>query len=259
MAKSQKVTIVSGAARGIGFGITQALAKRGDKLILIDVLFAKPAFTSKAKDVAKDAIVKQIDITKQDQVNALVTETTELFGRVDCLVNAAGVNRPAPVWQVTQDDWDRTLNVNLKGAFLLSRAAAGPMMKQKFGRIVHIGSTSSHTACPSAVPYTASKHGIVGLVRALASDLAAYGITVNTVCPGVTETEMLEEVIEQRAEHQHLTPEQVRADMIRKTPDGRLARPSDIASAILFLTSDEAEHINGQMLTVDGGRSLNLV
>jgi 3-oxoacyl-[acyl-carrier protein] reductase len=209
--------------------------------------------------VGQEALLLDVDVTQAGQVEGLVDGTLERFGRVDCLVNAAGVNRPGPFYDASEADWDATIDVNMKGAFLLSKAVARPMMAQRFGRIVHIGSTASHTAHAGGAPYAASKHGLVGLVKGMACDLAPFGITVNAVCPGNTDTEMLRAVLGSRARTQGRTPEQVRGDMIEKTPLGRLAEPRDIAAAVLFLTSDEAEYITGQALTVDGGRSLNLV
>ena len=133
------------------------------------------------------------------------------------------------------------------------------MMKQRSGRIVHIASTASHTAAPGLAPYAASKHGLVGLVRGMACDLAPFGITVNAVCPGNTDTEMLQAVVQQRAQHQGRTTEDVLDEIAKKTPLGRVGRPSDVAAAVVFLTSEEAGYITGQSLTVDGGRSMNLI
>ena len=255
-----RVSVVCGAARGIGLGIAEALARRGDQVVLADVLLSdETTRASVAASVGETALLLEADITQPDQVEGLIEETLERFGRLDCLVNAAGVNRPAPVYEATEADWDATIGVNMKGAFLLSRAAAGPMMEQGSGRIVHVGSTASHTAHAGGALYAASKHGLVGLVKGMACDLAPHGITVNAVCPGNTDTEMLATVLEARAKHQGRTPEDVRDDIVQKTPAGRLGRPGDVAAAVLFLTSDEAEYVTGQALTVDGGRSLNLV
>ena len=254
------VSIISGAARGIGLGIAEALAQRGDRIVLADLLFSDPAIRSNVSaKIGERAILLEVDITQADQVEGLIDEALKHFGNVDCLVNAAGISRPAPIYETCEADWDLTIGVNLKGAFLLSGAAAKAMMKQGSGRIIHIASTAAFTAAPGIAPYVASKHGLVGLVKGMACDLASYGITVNAVCPGNTDTEMLTTVLEQRAEHQGRTLEEVRSEIVRKTPVGRLGKPSDVAAAVLFLTSDAAEYITGQALTVDGGRSLNLI
>jgi len=258
--KNHRICIVTGAARGIGLGIARSLAERGDEVVLADILFNDKAFQSAAeKAIGKKALMVEADVTSTEQVARLTADVVKRFGRLDCLVNAVGINRPAPVQDITDSDWKDVLSINLTGAFLLSRAAARQMIKQKHGRIIHIGSTASHTSAAGLAAYSASKHGLVGLVRGMACDLAQHGITVNAACPGNNETEMLDTVIAERAKLLGRTAEEVRRDIILKTPAGRLGKPGDVAAAVLFLASDEAEYITGQMLTVDGGRSLNLM
>ena len=255
-----RVSIVTGAARGIGLGIARALAGRGDQLVLVDVIFNEDDACQKVlESVCKDAVLKAVDITDAGQVNSLVSDAEKQFDRIDCMVNSVGVVRPAPVQEATESDWDLVIGVNLKGAFLVTRSVAKPMIAQQFGRIVHIASTAAHTSSASASIYSASKHGVVGLTRGAACDLAQYGITVNAICPGNNDTEMLRIVIAERAKSQGRTLEDVLDEINKKTPAGRIGKPEDVAAAALFLTSDEAEYITGQMLTVDGGRSLNLV
>ena len=250
------VSIVTGAARGIGRGIAEALARRGDRLVLADIAFSDASIRSQ---VGMDAVLADTNIADAKAVERLVGDTVSRFGRVDCLVNAVGVNRPAPIHEASEADWDLTIAVNLKGAFLLSRAVAKVMMNQRRGRIVHIGSTASQFGAPCIAAYAASKHGLVGLVKGTACDLTPYGITVNAVCPGNTDTEMLRLVLEQRAHHTGRKYDDVREDIVRKTPAGRLGRPADMAEAVVFLTSEGAAYITGQALTVDGGRTINLV
>jgi NAD(P)-dependent dehydrogenase (short-subunit alcohol dehydrogenase family) len=255
-----RVSIVVGSARGIGLAIAQALARRGDRPVLADVLFSDAAIRSRVSaDVGGNVTLQETDIASADAVAALIDETLRRYGRIDCLVNAVGINRPAPFYETSEADWERMIAVNLKGAFLLSQAVAKPMMKQRSGRIVHIGSTASHTGAPGLAPYAATTHGLVGLVRGMACDLAPFGITVNAVCPGNTDTEMLQAVVQQRARHQGRTPEDVLDEIAKKTPLGRLGRPSDVAAAVVFFTSEEAGYITGQSLIVDGGRSINLI
>lgn len=255
-----RVSIVVGSARGIGLAIAQALARRGDRLVLADLLFSDATIRSRVSvDVGGSVLLQETDITCADAVAALIDETLRRYGRIDCLVNAVGINRPAPFYETSEADWDRMIAVNLKGAFLLSQAAAKPMIGRRSGRIVHIGSTASHTAAPGLTPYAATKHGLLGLVRGMACDLAPFGITVNAVCPGNTDTEMLQAVIQQRAQWQGRTPEDVLDEIAKKTPLGRVGRPSDVAAAVVSLTSEEANYITGQSLIVDGGRSVNLI
>jgi 3-oxoacyl-[acyl-carrier protein] reductase len=255
-----RICIITGAARGIGLGIAQALAKRGNEVVLADILFNDRQCRSTTEAaIGGNALLVDADITSVNQVERLIADVVKRSGRIDCLVNAVGINRPCPIQDTTGADWNAVLSVNLTGAFLLSRAVAKQMIKQKYGRIIHVGSTASHTSAAGLAAYSASKHGLIGLVRGMACDLAQYGITVNAVCPGNNETEMLDAVMAARAKLQGRSPEEVRRDIISKTPAGRLGKPGDVAAAVLFLTSDEAGYITGQSLTVDGGRSLNLI
>jgi len=254
------ISIIAGGARGIGFGIARALAARGDQVVVGDILFSEKKAAEQVKErIGQNAVTMELDVTRSDRVAEWFRRVIEQFGRIDVLVNAVGTVRPAPIQETSEADWDKVIDVNLKGAFLLSREAAVPMIRQKGGRIIHIGSTASHTSAAGLSVYSATKHGLIGLVKGMACDLAAYGITVNAVCPGNTDTEVLEKVFEHRAAAQHRTVEEVRGEVIAKTPAGRLGKPSDVAAMVLFLTSPEAEYVTGQALTVDGGRSLNLV
>ena len=256
----QLVTIVTGAGRGIGLGIAEALAKRGDRLVLADTAFSDSSAQSAASTaVGNDAILLDVDVTDTGQIENMLVTSIERFGRVDCLVHAAGLCRIAPVCELTEVDWDATFAVNLRAAFLLSKAVGARMMQQQAGRIVHIASTAAMTATAGAAAYAASKHGLMGLVRAVACDLAPFNITVNAVCPGNTDTPMLRTTMAQRAKIQGAAVDEVLADISHKTPMGRIGRPEDVAGAVMFLTSDEAGYITGQSITVDGGRSLNLM
>jgi NAD(P)-dependent dehydrogenase (short-subunit alcohol dehydrogenase family) len=229
-------------------------------VVLADPLFLDGKIHASVKARLKGmSVLAATDITVPAQVNRLVADTMKRFGRIDCLVNSAGISRPAPIQETDPSDWEAVIGVNLTGAFLLSRAVAPVMIRQKHGRIIHIASTAAHTAAAGLSAYAASKHGLVGLVKGMACDLTQYGITVNAVCPGNNDTEMLAKVIAARARLQGRSPEEIRMDIVRKTPAGRLGQPCDIAAAVIFLTSDEAAYITGQALIVDGGRSLNLM
>lgn len=256
----QKVSLITGAGGGIGLAIANALIGRGDKVVLADVSFSQEDVRRKTTEALHaGAPLVTLDITQTESVGRQIDEIVSGFGRLDCLVNAAGMVRVGSFYELQDADWDATIDVNMKGAFILSRSVAGVMIRQRKGRIVHIGSTASQTAAAGGAIYAASKHGLLGLVRGMACDLAQFGVTVNAVCPGNTETEMLEKVLRERAQRQNCSLDEVRDEIIRKTPAGRLGQPRDLAEAVLFLTSDQAEFITGQALTVDGGRSLNLV
>ena len=256
----KRVSMITGAACGIGLAIAEAMAKNGDRVILGDLLFSDKQICAKvSKKVGSACLLQEIDITDSAQVDRFIADIVRQFGRIDCLINSVGIVKPVPVYEMSDADWDLTMAVNLRGAFLLSRAVAKPMMKQKLGRIVHIGSTASFTAAAGIAAYVASKHGLVGLVRGMACDLAPFGITVNAICPGNTATEMFEAILSQRAKHQKCTIKDVRDEIISKTPLGRIGIPEDVVAAVLYLASNAAEFVTGQTLTVDGGRSLNLI
>ena len=255
-----KVSFVTGAGGGIGLAIARALIERGDHVILADISFSQKDARSRTTDALRyEATLMALDITQTESVEREIDKIASTFGWLDCLVNAAGILRVGPFYDLQDTDWQATIDVNMKGAFLLSRAAARVMIRQGNGRIVHIGSTASQNASTGGAIYAASKHGLLGLVRGMACDLAGFGITVNAVCPGNTETEMLEKVLCERAERRNCSVDEIRNEIVKKTPAGRLGQPRDLAAAVLFLTSDQADYVTGQALTIDGGRSLNLV
>jgi 3-oxoacyl-[acyl-carrier protein] reductase len=188
----------------------------------------------------------QADVSKADQVRRAVEAFVERFGRIDILVNNAGMTIPKPFMERTAEDWMRTLEVNLIGVFLCSQAAAKPMLAQKSGKIVNISSIRGigHCGREGVMDYSAAKSGVISLTKTLAKELAPY-ITVNSVAPGHTLTEMTAKL-----------PEEVRQRMVEGSYLKRMAQPEDIAKAILFMASDDASFITGQMLLVDGGFSL---
>jgi 3-oxoacyl-[acyl-carrier protein] reductase len=188
----------------------------------------------------------QADVSKADQVRRAVEAFVERFGRIDILVNNAGMTIPKPFMERTAEDWMRTLEVNLIGVFLCSQAAAKPMLAQKSGKIVNISSIRGigHCGREGVMDYSAAKSGVISLTKTLAKELAPY-ITVNSVAPGHTLTEMTAKL-----------PEEVRQRMVEGSYLKRMAQPEDIAKAILFMASEDADFITGQMLLVDGGYSL---
>lgn len=255
-----RICIIVGAARGIGLGIAKGFANQGDQLVLADPLFRnRKVRAAVTAALAGKPVLITTDITASAQVDRLVKDVVKRFGRIDCLINSAGICRPASIQETSDADWAAVMAVNLTGAFLLSRAVSRVMIPQRSGRIIHIASTAAHTAAAGLSAYAASKHGLTGLIKGMACDLSQHGITVNAICPGPSDTEMLTKVIAERANLQNKTPEEVRADMVRKTPVGRLGQPSDIAAVALFLSSTAAAYITGQAVVVDGGRSLNLI
>jgi 3-oxoacyl-[acyl-carrier protein] reductase len=254
-----QVAIVTGASRGIGKGIAAVLAREGAALAIADIN-AEGAGQAAAelREQGLQAIAVEVDVTRSDQVDRMVLSVVERLGRIDILVNNAGVVSNIPVLEFPEEEWHKTLAVNLSGVFLCSKRAAEVMARQRSGRIVNISSLSGRVGAPGQAAYCASKHGVIGLTRVLAIDLAPYGVTANAVCPGMNETEMMPLVIAQRAASRGQTVEEVRQGILSKTPLGRFGRPEDVGRVVLFFASPLAAYVTGQVIDVDGGRRANL-
>jgi 3-oxoacyl-[acyl-carrier protein] reductase len=199
-----------------------------------------------ATEIGGSTIGLKADVTKSDEVTALFDRVMEKFGRVDVVVNNAGITRDGLIIRMDEKDFDLVLDINLKGAFLVTKAAAKIMMKQRYGRIVNISSVVGLTGNVGQANYAASKAGLIGFTRSAAKELAPRGITVNAVAPGFVETEMTASL-----------PESARQAFMSRVAIPRAGQPADIASAVAFLASDEASYITGQVLAVDGGLAIS--
>ena len=242
-----KVAVVIGAARGIGAAIAERLVEEGARVVIADTLEAEGRATAEKLSRQGDAAFLATDVSRKESVDALVEATLARFGRVDVLVQNAGIYPYTMLPDIAVEEWDAVLGVNLRGCFLAIQACTRPMRAQKYGRIVLTSSiTGPRVTSPGHGHYSASKAGINGLIRAAAIELAPDGVTLNGVEPGNILTEGME------AER---SPEFIRA-MERSVPLGRLGTPRDIAHAVLFLASDEAAYITGTTVIVDGGQIL---
>jgi 3-oxoacyl-[acyl-carrier protein] reductase len=242
-----KVAVVIGAARGIGAAIAERLVEEGGRVVIADTLEGEGRATAARLSEQGEARFVATDASRKAAVDALVEVTLARFGRVDVLVQNAGIYPYTMLPDIPVEEWDAVLGVNLRGCFLAIQACARPMRAQKYGRIVLTSSiTGPRVSAPGHGHYSASKAGINGLIRAAAIELASFGITVNGVEPGNILTEALQ------AER---SPEYVRA-MEASVPLGRLGTPRDIAHAVLFLASDEAAYITGTTIIIDGGQIL---
>lgn len=239
---NEKIVVVTGAARGIGRTIALEFAKEGAKVVVNDVSDG----TSVAKEIekmAKEAIFVKANVADEEEAKQLINKTVEKFGRIDVLVNNAGITRDALIHKMSEENWNDVINVNLRGTFNCSKTAVKFMMEQKYGRILSISSVIGQRGNVGQVNYAASKAGIIGLTKALALELARYGdITVNAVSPGWVNTEMVRAI-----------PEKILQRVIEAIPFHRLAEPLEIAHLVLFLASNKARYITGQVIAVNGG------
>ena len=242
-----RVAVVTGAARGIGAGIAKRFADEGAAVAVLD-LDADAASASAAGLGAEQAVGVACDVTDAASVEAAVAEVAERLGKVDVLVNNAGVTRDNLLFKMTEQDWDTVMNVHLRGSFLMSREVQKHMVEHKYGKILNLSSTSA-LGNRGQANYSAAKMGLQGFTRTLAVELGPYGINVNAVAPGFIVTDMTDDT----ARRVGMTPEDFRKAAAERNPVRRVGYPDDIAAAAAFLCSDEASFITGQTLYVDGG------
>lgn len=244
MTEITRVALVTGAARGIGRAIALALAQPGLTLYLNDVVIGEEAEKTRneVENKGADARLLQFNVADTTATQAGIDRIIQESGRLDLLVNNAGITRDNLVMRMKEADWDQVLEVNLKGAYNCIRAAAKPMIKQRGGRIINISSVVGVMGNPGQANYVASKAGLIGLTKAVARELASRNITVNAVAPGFIETEMTAAL-----------PEKVRAEMQAQIPLNRFGTPEEVAQAVVFLAGDAAAYMTGQVLHVNGG------
>ena len=239
---SSKVTLITGGAQGIGEACARRFVREGAPVVIADVDHARG--TALALDIGAHFVA--CDVGDKSQVDALLAAVISLHGRIDVLVNNAGIFKAADFLDVTEDDFDAVIRVNLKGAFLVAQAAAREMAKVQSGSIVNMSSVNAVLAIPSIASYNASKGGINQLTRAMALALIDKGIRVNAVAPGTIATELAAKAV--------LTSEEAKARIMSRTPMKRLGTPAEVADVVAFLASDAASYITGEIITIDGGR-----
>ncbi|HAV42988.1 TPA: beta-ketoacyl-ACP reductase [bacterium] len=244
---SGKTAIVTGSSQGIGQAIVFGLAKEGANLAIADINLEL------AEEVAKELKVQfkcnampvWVDVADPSSVKSMVEEITGRFFSVDILVNNAGITRDTLILRMKDDDWNKVLDINLRGVFNCTREVAKVMIKQKGGRIVNISSVIGLSGNIGQANYAASKAGVIGLTKSVAKELGPRGITVNVVAPGFIQTQMTQAL-----------SDQIRSQILARIPLNRFGGPEDVANVVLFLVSDEASYITGAVIVVDGGMSM---
>jgi len=239
----QKVAIVTGASRGIGFAVAEGLAKAGYNLAICATREATVnASADKLRTLGVEVMPVVVDVTDGEAVKAFVQDTVKHFGRLDVLVNNAGITKDGLAMRMKTEDWQAVIDTNLSSVFYASQAVLKPMMKARSGRIINISSVVASMGNPGQLNYCASKGGIDAMTRSLAQEVGSRGITVNAIAPGFIATAMTDEL-----------GDDAKKSLETRIPLGRLGSPEDIAAAVLFLAGDGGSYISGQVLHVNGG------
>ena len=248
MQLKDKVAIITGARRGMGRTHALALVEEGAKVVVSDISLEDcQKVVDEIKSAGGEAMAIKCDVTKKQEVEKMIKDTLDKFGKIDILVNNAGIAEFKAFLEMTEEEWDRTLDINLKGYFLCAQACAKEMAKQKSGAIINISSIAMGqvgVGFSQIAHYCASKGGIAGMTEALAVELAPYNIRVNAIAPGIIETPMIDSIKQD--------PKTMEA-MLARVPMGRVGKPEEVSNAVVFLASDKASYMTGSVIVVDGG------
>ncbi len=237
-----RTAIVTGSSRGLGKAIAVKLGKLGANVVLTGTTESVLKTASELEGMGIKVAATVGDVRNSEDVKMILSKAVETFGGVDILVNNAGITKDKPMAMMSEDDWDTVLDINLKGCFLCTKAAAKLMIKKKYGRIINISSVAGAYGNPGQANYSASKGGMIGLTKTTAKELAPRGITCNAVTPGLIESDMTE-----------ILPEDLKQKYLEKIALGRFGTPEDVANVVAFLASDEAAYVTGQVIDIDGG------
>lgn len=259
MKLQNRLALITGGGRGIGRSIALAYAREGSDIVVAArtvqqveqvAIEISGAFTAKA-------LALTCDVSNPASVQQMFAKVNEAFGRdPDILVNNAGIAESAPLMKTDDEHWRRHLEINLSGTFYCMRAAVGPMVEREWGRVINIASIAGKTGAPYIAAYAASKHGILGLTRSVALEVASKGVTVNAICPGYVDTEMTTRGIENITSKTGRTAEEALESIKKMSPQNRLIDPEEVAALALLLASEDGRGINGQAINVDGGSVL---
>lgn len=247
MSEANRVAVVTGGTRGIGLAVANRLARDGYDIVATyrgDIDVAEAAERELAAS-GRRVLVIPADAADSESAATLIETTIAQLGRIDVLVNNAGITRDTLIMRMSDDDWDLVLTTNLRGAFACARAAIRPMIRQRSGRIVNMSSIVGLVGSAGQVNYAAAKAGLIGLTKSLAKEVGSRGITVNAVAPGYIDTRLTE-----------VLPDELKENLLKSIPLGRYGTPADVAGAVAFLASPDADYITGTVLSVDGGLAM---
>jgi len=259
MRLTDRVAIVTGGGSGIGRAICVNMAQEGAKVAVpdIDAQAAEETVALIKKDGGVATAFK-MDVTQKSEVRTTIAAVLKAYGKIDILVNNAGTDIKGSITELAEDTWDKLMDINLKGVFLCTQAVTPTMIERRYGRIVNISSMAGKTGEPLTSPYCATKFGVIGFTQSVALEVGQHNITVNAVCPGPVDTDLIRQSVAQSAKIKGMQPEDfMQQFFIDPTPLGRIAQPVDVARAVIFLASDEAEFITGSTLNVSGGREMH--
>ncbi|HET9660551.1 MAG TPA: SDR family NAD(P)-dependent oxidoreductase [Thermomicrobiales bacterium] len=248
-----RVALVTGAGNGIGRAIAKALAQAGAIVTVTDIDLD---FAREASEAIGGSFPLQLDVTSMDSATSAVTTIEHELGPIDILANNAGVSTMAPVWELTEHDWDFNFDVNAKGVFIVTQAVIPGMMQRKRGSIVNTASMAGKKAVPLLAHYAASKWACIGFTKSCAVELGPFGIRVNCVCPGFVATSMQERELVWESGARSMSIEAVMEEYVAKTPLGRMQTPEDVARVVAYLASDDAEFLTGAAIDITGGANL---
>jgi len=254
-----RTAIVTGGGSGIGRGICIRLAHDGFRVAVADIDGANAEDTvERIRKEGCEAMIASVDMTNRKSVQAMVQRVVESYGRIDVLVNCAGIVVKEYIWEILEESWDRTMNLNLKGVYLGIQAVIDSMREQNYGRIVNISSIAGKTGEERTGSYCASKFGVIGLTQSVALEVARYGITANAVCPAAVETDLVRRWIgNDAATNGRSYEEELNEQIVRFNPVGRIAQVEDVAHAVAFLVSEDSGFITGSTINVAGGREMH--
>jgi len=250
-----KTALITGGGRGIGREIALTFARNGARIAVA----ARTAeqVEQVAKEIGNNAIALVCDVSDSESVTRMFSDLRERLGDADILVNNAGIAESSTFVNTTDELWHRHLSINLSGTFYCTRAALPSMLKKRWGRVINVASIAAKTGAPYVAAYTASKHGVLGLTRTVALEVATKGVTVNAICPGYVDTEMVSRGIEQITSKTGRSAEEALESLKKMSPQNRLVTAEEVAALALLLASDEGRGINGQGINVDGGTVLH--